>query len=519
MAELSFDAALHLAAIVQSSDDAIVSKDLNGVIQSWNQAAERMFGYTAAEAIGRSITIIIPTERLQEEVEVLARIRCGQRIEHFQTVRRRKDGTDVDVSLTVSPVRGSDGRVVGASKTARDVTLQNRLLRELESANRLKDEFLATLSHELRTPLNAILGYARIMQLSPPPDQRTKRAIEIVERNATALARLVADVLDLSRIVSGKVQLDVRACDLPSIIEEAIDVVRPAADARQIALDILLEPAAAPVWGDPARLQQVAWNLLSNAVKFTPAGGWVRVQLERVEGEQVELTVADSGIGIPSEFVPHVFDRFRQADSGYTRAHGGLGLGLALVRHFVELHGGTIWVESEGPGKGSTFGIRLPLMHSFAAALTSSGVESRPHLDLHARAKGARLAGVAVLAIDDEPDSLQLVADALRDAGARVIAVRSAGDALAAWEHRRPDVIVADVGMPGMSGYDFIRALRQREAVDGAQTPAAALTAYARPSDREQALAAGFQVHLSKPIDPSELVEAVGALVGRTAVK
>jgi CheY-like chemotaxis protein len=394
------------------------------------------------------------------------------------------------------------------------VTLQNRLRRELETANRLKDEFLATLSHELRTPLNAILGYARIMRLTPPADERTARAIEIVERNATALAQLVSDVLDLSRIVNGRVRLDVRACDLPSIVEQAIDVVRPAADARKIALHVDLDPAAAPVWGDPARLQQVVWNLLTNAVKFTPVGGWVRVQLARGDA-QVELTVSDSGIGVEPEFVPYVFDRFRQADGGYTRMHGGLGLGLALVRHFVELHGGTVSANSEGRDKGATFGVQLPLMQ----ALTAPSPDPEDTLPSAAppdrRLVPGRLDGVTILAVDDQPDSLQLAADALRDAGAVVTAVRSAVEALEAFGRQRPDAIVADLGMPGMSGYDFIRTLRATEIDAPSWTPAAALSAYARPMDRDRALAAGFQLHLTKPIDPMQLVAAIRTLLGR----
>jgi PAS domain S-box-containing protein len=361
MQEPEYDAASLLTAIIESSDDAIVSKDLNGIIRSWNRAAERMFGYTADEVIGRSITIIIPEDRLQEEGEVLARIRRGERVAHFETVRRRKDGGLLDISLTVSPIRASDGRLVGASKIARDITVQKRLQQELETANRVKDEFLATLSHELRTPLNAVLGYTRILRRGSSAGQTTTRTLEIIERNATALKQLVGDILDISRIVTGKIRLELQPCDLPAIVTTAVDTVRPAIQAKGLHLELDIDPKASPVWGDPERLQQVFWNLFSNAVKFTPQGGHVQVGVARADAH-VEITVRDTGVGISQEFLPHVFERFSQADSLHTRGHAGLGVGLAIVRHFVELHGGTVYASSDGAGRGATFCVELPLM-------------------------------------------------------------------------------------------------------------------------------------------------------------
>jgi PAS domain S-box-containing protein len=353
--------AFHLAAIIDSAEDAIVSKDVNGVVQTWNKAAERMFGYSAQEMIGESIRRIIPRERWHEEDEVLARIRTGRSIEHFETVRQRKDGSMIEISLSVSPIKTTSDVIIGASKIARDITAQRRLAREAEDANRVKDEFLAMLSHELRTPLNAVLGYTRMLREGHLAPDRRDRAIETIERNANVLAQLVADVLDVSSIVTGKVRLNMTSCDLGNLIQAGIDVVRPSAEAKGIAL--LVDSPATPVVisCDGERIQQVFWNLLSNAVKFTPAGH-VSIVLQNSAG-QATVTVTDTGIGIPATSIPFIFQRFWQGESAAQRGTGGLGLGLALARHFVELHGGTISAASEGPGKGATFTLTFPLAH------------------------------------------------------------------------------------------------------------------------------------------------------------
>ena len=352
--------AMRLAAIVESSDDAIVSKDLNGVILTWNHSAERMFGYTSREAIGRSITMIIPEDRLHEEVEVLRRIRAGILVDHFETVRRHKDGREVEISLTVSPIRDANGVVVGASKIARDIGEQKRLRQMADEAGRLKDEFLAVLSHELRTPLNTVLGYARILrqpQVTLDQEKRA-RALTVLERNAELLAKLVDEVLDTSRSMAGKLRLAIQRVNLEQIVRDAVEAMSPAAEAKNIALQLDVE-SRLDTLGDPDRLRQVVLNLLSNALKFTPLGGTVTVRVFR-DGPESVIEVTDTGVGIAPDHLPRVFQRFWQADASGSREYGGLGLGLALVRHLVELHGGNVSAASRGKGGGSTFTVRLP---------------------------------------------------------------------------------------------------------------------------------------------------------------
>ena len=359
--------ALQLAAIVDSSDDAIASKDLDGVIRSWNRAAERMFGFSAGEIIGTSVRLLIPEDRQAEEDEVLARIRAGHKVEHFETLRQRKDGSLFNVSLTVSPIRRPDGTVIGASKIARDITEKKRAEQERErlleiarEASRLKDEFLATLSHELRTPLNGIVGYVRLLQMGALAGEKRGDAIDAVGRCVGSLTQIIEDMLDVSSIVSGRLRLDIGPVDIAEVMRGALETVRPAIDAKEIRLEMSLQPGLPSVAGDADRLRQVFWNVLSNAVKFTHRGGEIRVRMAS-RGPEAEISVTDNGAGIPLDFLPFVFDRFRQADAGATRSTGGLGLGLAISRHLVELQGGRISVESRGPGTGATFRIELPL--------------------------------------------------------------------------------------------------------------------------------------------------------------
>ena len=362
-----------LAAIVESSDDAIVSKTLDGVITSWNGGAERMFGWPASMAIGQHITLIVPADRRAEEEEVLARLSRGERLDHFETVRVARDGRLIDVSLTVSPVRNRLGQIVGASKVARDISERRRLeeYRNLllkhehqartaaESLIRAKDQFLATISHELRTPLNAIFGWAKLLE-KPELDERSrKRAITAIVNGASAEARLVEDLLDLSRVVTGRLRLDMESISLREVVEAALETVRPAATAKQVELSAALDEVG-QMLGAPDRLQQVVWNLVANAVKFTQRGGRVDVALRRV-GDHAEVIVRDTGEGISPAMLPYVFQEFWQEESSVTRPHQGMGLGLTLVKHLVELHGGHVRAESVGKGEGATFTVALPL--------------------------------------------------------------------------------------------------------------------------------------------------------------
>ncbi|RBP41511.1 PAS domain S-box-containing protein [Roseimicrobium gellanilyticum] len=830
--------ALLLSAIVSSSDDAIVSKNLSGIITSWNPGAERIFGYSAEEAIGRSITMVIPEERQDEERQILEKIRSGQRVEHFDTVRRRKDGTEVHVSLTISPIKDPDGKIVGASKIARNITqrklaeelarkqraklevinqvgtslvaerdlsvlvqaitdagkelsgaafgaffytahneqgevftlytlsgapreafekfgiprntpifeptfrgtgvvrvpdvtldprygkmpphhgmpkghlpvrsylavpvasrsgevigglffghpepdvfkedaeaavvalaaqaavaienarlydalereltqqrVMERALRESEALStsvlnssadcikvmdlegrlssmntpgieafdlgsfddvkgklwsdlwveemrdevqravaqaaagstsrfngpcvtakgvskwwdvivtplrdadgkvnrltatsrditeqrktseealasaaeaerqsRMKDEFLATLSHELRTPLQSILGWTQMLRSGVCEEGELEQGLEVIDRNAQAQTKIIEDLLDMSRILSGKVRLDVQRVQVASVIESALETVKPAADAKNIRLQSILDPLARPISGDPARLQQVFWNLLSNAIKFTPRDGRVQILLERVNSH-LEVVVTDTGCGIEADFLPYVFERFRQADASTTRRHGGLGLGLAIVKNLTELHGGTARVKSPGVGQGSTFVICLPL----APIHVEPDDGSRRHPDAvngeRTMAPPPKLDGISVLVVDDEEDARMLIAKMLAKAGAQVHKAGSAKEAIEELKRILPDVLISDIGMPVADGYSLIRSVRALPAELGGRVPAIALSAYTRTEDRIRSISEGFQIHLSKPADAVELLAVVQSLFNAT---
>jgi PAS domain S-box-containing protein len=768
----------YLAAIVESSDDAIIGKTLDGVITSWNKGAEKMFGYLAEEAIGRPITMLIPSDHHFEEDKILARLRSGERIDHYVTTRVRKDRTLVTISLSVSPIKTSSGKIIGASKIARDITeaqraaeavkqseqlfhlladcapvmvwisgtnkqctffnkpwldftgrtmeqevgdgwaegvhpddlegclatyvssfearkefeMEYRLRRhdgvyrwvldkglplfagrdsftgyigsciditerkdaeealrvaeeqlrlvtenmaaavtrcsrdlcyvwtspvyanwlhrdpqeivgrpivdvigvdgfntirphidrvlaghkedyvafvnfagpgqcwihatyvptkdrngvvngwvavvtditerrrleeerehllnaeqkaraQAEQVSRLKDEFLATVSHELRTPLNAILGWATLLRAGGLSDQQSVQAMETIERNAKNQAQLIEDLLDVSRVITGKFRLDVRPVMLASVVESAISSVLPASDAKGIRIQTALDPNAGPVSGDAGRLQQIVWNLLSNAIKFTPRNGKVQIRVERINSH-VEINVSDTGQGIKAEFLPHVFDPFRQADAGTARQHGGLGLGLAIVRHLVELHGGRVTADSPGEGRGATFVVRLPLrIHH-----KDLGEGVHPTAPTPRRAiEGERpdLSGVKVLLIDDELDTRTLLRAVLEECNADVRDVGTAEGGLQMARDWDPSIVVSDIGMPGDDGYDFIRKFRESQAERSSRTPAVALTAYARAEDRVRALTAGYQVHVAKPVDPLEFVLVIAGQIPR----
>ena len=415
------------------------------------------------------------------------------------------------------PAFDEDGRVDSIVIVVHDVTPLAAAKHEAESANRLKDEFLATLSHELRTPLNAVLGYTQMLRGGAITPDRLPSVLETIERNAKLQEQLVSDVLDVSRIITGKLRLDVRAVDLTRVIQDALETVAPAASAKGVRLQPVIDHPGGPVAGDAQRLQQVVWNLLSNAVKFTPRGGRVQVRLQRVNSH-VEITVSDTGEGIPPGFLPHLFQRFQQADGSFTRSHSGLGLGLAISRHLVEAHGGRIEATSPGKGLGTTVRVELPLMivhdtiadEHDRAHPSAEPMPSAPDLVL------ANLEGIRVLLVDDDRDALQMASDALTFAGASVVTASNARQALAALERGRFDVAVLDIGMPEVDGYDLLKQIRRRSDDRQGGLPAAALSAYARSIDRTRSLKGGFQIHLSKPVQPTELAAAVLTLAGRT---
>ena len=827
-----------LSALIESADDAIISKTLEGIITSWNAGAERVFGYTADEVIGKPITILIPKDHENEEPAILARLRAGERIEHYETIRVRKDGKLINISLTVSPIIGPNGEIIGASKIARDITEQRqarraldeaserlklasttarlgdwswdaktdvvtlsettadilgvspsstitrtkmrelllneedreatklaidkalaehtdydleyrikrpdhseawvsakgrgiydedgsvigmlglvqdisirksneetlreqaealrtlneigktisaeldlhntvqavtdaateltgarfgsffynvlndegasymlytlagvpreafahfpmpratdlfgptfrgegvvriadvkldprygknspyygmpeghlpvtsylavpvisrsgevigglffghpapgvfterdeiivsglasqaaiamdnahlyeaakkaradaeraaaeneRLYKQAEESSRLKEEFLATISHELRTPLSAILGWARMLRMGQLSPENSAKALDTIERNARAQAQLVDDLLDVSRIITGKLRMDVRPADPNSFIDAAVESVKPAADAKGLRIQKIVDTGPISIPGDPVRLQQVVWNLLSNAIKFTPRGGRVQIRSERVNSH-LEVVVSDTGQGIAPEFLPHVFDRFRQADQKTSRHHGGMGLGLAIVRHLVEMHGGTVRANSDGEGKGATFTVMLPIAPLYQVDASGGRVHPGARDLLPPTDSADRLDGLRILAVDDEPDTRELLRQGLEFLGAKVKVVGSAAEAIDSLRGSVPDILISDIGMPGTDGYDLIKQVRALPPDRGGKVPAIALTAYTRVEDRLQALRAGYDMHVPKPVELAELV-AVAASVSR----
>jgi PAS domain S-box-containing protein len=650
----------YLAAIVESSDDAIISKDLDGTIRSFNAAAEELFGYRADEIIGRPVLVLIPPERQDEEMDILARLRRGERVKHFETVRVTKSGERVDVSLTVSPVRSQSGEIIGASKIARDirehkrdvaalaaqqewfrVTLgsigdaviasdhdgrvtflnpeaerltgwslpealqqplsevfhivheesrkrvenpaekvlrmghvvglanhtaliarngaewpiadsaapirdhdgnvlgvvlvfreiadlrrgeqqarsaaaeRERLLQneraarsEAERANRVKDDFVAMVSHELRTPLNAILGWIELLKQKNADPALLAHGLEVVGRNTRLQAQLISDLLDVSRIASGKLQLELEAVRLDELVEQSIESFQPAAAEKGIEVEMAIARPVPAMLGDPGRLQQVAWNLLSNAIKFTPNGGNVSVHL-RSANEHIELTVTDSGVGIRPELLPNIFERFRQGATTSTRRHGGLGLGLSITKHLVELHGGSISAWSGGDDQGATFTVELPVRSTDQPGTPRGPTEIATAAHI---ADGVSLDGIRILVVEDDLDTRDLVRRLLESYRAQVTVAASAPEALELMRTGRMDVLLSDIGLPDMDGYDLIRAIRQPGGPD-ANIPAIALTAFARAEDRTRTLRAGFNAHLAKPVDPTELIVVVGSFL------
>jgi signal transduction histidine kinase/ActR/RegA family two-component response regulator len=513
-------------------------------IRAWNHWLEERSELSADEVLGRNLLEVyteLEKRRLDRHykwvLEGQTRILSQRLHGHLlplPTDANMSGFTEMQQTARISPLIDDGGRVIGTMTVIEDVTervareaeLQAQIdartqalarekaaREEAEQANHLKDEFLATVSHELRTPLTAILGWSNMLLTGGLGVEAHERALETIHRNAQAQNQLISDLLDVSRIISGKLRLDLRTVELPSIIEAAVEATLPAAEAKGIRLTTELNRRAGPINGDADRLQQVVWNLLSNAIKFTPEGGQIRVKLESVNS-RVEITVQDSGIGISPEFLPHVFDRFRQADPGTNRAHGGMGLGLSIVRQLVELHGGTVRAESEGVGKGTTFAVSLP----FVTGLEETQRARRSPLTDAARMEidcPTSLSGLRVLVVDDEADTRDMLRAVLEHCKIEVITAGSASEALEAIVQVRPDILITDLGMPEEDGYSLIAKVRELPAERGGQIPAAALTAYVRAEDRVKVLRAGFQLHVPKPIEPAELVTVVANLAGR----
>ncbi len=636
---LSTTEAALLAAIVESSDDAIISTDLAGIIATWNKGAERIFGYTTAETIGRSFTILIPAESFEGESQILKEVLKGKRVEHYETVRQRKDGSLIDISLTISPLKDEDGNIVGAAKIARDIServkrekqirYQARLLNaveqaviaidldgkilslnsfaewlygwleqevvgrnlleiisapdpqqetdeifsrihrgdswsgelhvkrkdeseftamvthspihneqgqligmvvvsrditaskqaeedhaklleserqaraEAEEANRIKDEFLATISHELRNPLNVILGYSEVLVRSQEANESefVQRAAEILRRNAIAQAQLVSDLLDLSRLQLGKFSLNRQVVSLTKTINDAVETVRDEADAKGLQVKIEMLNELVFVDGDPLRMEQIVWNLLNNAVKFTPSGGTVTVKLAKKNG-LAQLAVADTGQGIEPKFLPHVFEIFRQADATISRRHGGMGIGLALVQQLVQLQGGSVSVSSGGAGRGAEFTISLPV--------TTEATEPRKTGGL---VQPNALTGMRILVVDDSADTVDMLRTLLEMDGAMVSTAGGGPEALEILEKESFDVILSDISMPGMDGFELLNRLRKLPS--GRDVPVLALTGFGRAEDVERAKSEGFFSHITKPVDVSAIVAMLQKLPTR----
>ena len=504
--------------LVDNSHELMCTHDLEGRIISVNPWAARVLGYTSGALVGSNVRDGLLPEYRDQFDDYIRTVKTKGSAKGVMQVRTATGETRLWEYYNTLRTQGVETPIVRGM--AHDVTERRHALAreklariEAEAANRLKDEFLSTLSHELRTPLMAIVGWSHLLLRGDLEPEKQQQALETIARNAKSQGRLINELLEVSRIITGKLRLDFGTCELQPVIEAATESMRPTAAAKAVRLQLLLDADVGPVFGDRERLQQVVWNLLSNAVKFTPGGGFVKVTLHG-DNSHAEITVTDSGEGIKPDFLPHVFDRFRQADGTTTRTYGGLGLGLAIVRHLVELHGGVVRAESAGKGQGATFIVRIPLMlptegqveverRQPAQAVVESGEQSQS------------LDGLRVLVVDDELDARELVTTMLERCGAEVFAAASVGEALERLESWKPSVLIADIGMPGEDGYDLIRKVRDLSKERGGRTPALALTAYARTEDRVRALSAGYQMHLSKPVDQLELAAVVARLAER----
>jgi PAS domain S-box-containing protein len=516
-----------LNVTLRSIGDAVITTDPAGTVTLLNPVAQALTGWTEAAAVGQPIETVfhIVQEDTRRRIEnPVSKVFREGRIVGLanHTILIARDGRETPIEDSAAPIRGADGALIGIVLVFRDASerresernrhaiLQREqdARREAEALSRSKDEFVATVSHELRTPLNAIFGWVRLLRSGNLNAAQHAHALEVVERNTRAQAQLIEDLLDMSRVITGNLRLEMRRVDLANVVRAAADSVKPAAEAKELTVELDLDPRVGPISGDADRLQQIVWNLLTNCVKFTPKGGRIDVSLQ-AEGSDAVLRITDSGIGIGPELLPHVFERFRQGTSSASRAHGGLGIGLALVRHLTEMHGGTATAASDGEGRGATFTVRIPMLGTRAAAETAPLVTP----DALANARSAALEGLDILVVDDDADARDLISTALRHAGAEVMPAASARDALELLQSRAPDLVVSDIAMPNGTGYDLVRQIRASAQL--ASIPAIALTAYGRLEDRERALNAGFNFHIAKPVEPMHLVHAVATAVGR----
>ena len=503
-------------SLIKDAPDPVFVSDLEGKILQANDAVSDLLGFREDEVVEQSVSRFISADETREFVAALREVVVHGVSRNVPLHPRSASGDVISTTLNASALRHASGEVIGAIGILRDMRAYEQVLhdleesrRELHDANQAKDQFLAVVSHELRTPLTAMLGWVRLLTTGTVDASASARALEVIERNVKLLAQLIEDLLDVSRIVAGKLRLEMGPVAPVTVVESAVEAVQALADAKSISLKVMLDPSAGPVRGDPDRLQQVIWNLLANAIKFTPSRGRVDVRLERFNNH-TRLVVRDTGRGINPDLLPHIFDRFRQDEQA--PRYGGLGLGLAIVRHIVDLHGGTVKAESEGEGRGATFTVELPLPSEQVASSPEPAVVYR-------RAEGpsrlVNLSGRRILVVDDEADARELLTTILGRAGADVAAAASADEALTTLPRWRPDVLVSDIGMPGDDGYALIRKIRALPPDEGGNVRALALTAYARSEDRIRALEAGFQTHVSKPVDPLELTALLDALAPR----
>lgn len=514
------EAQARLAAIIESSDDAIVSKTLDGVIQTWNKGAERIFGWAADEVIGKPITIIIPPDRLGEEPNILARIRAGERIEHFETVRVTKDGRLIDISVTISPVRDASGCIIGASKIARDITSQKqfeaqivaakdaaeqarrvaetakqdaeRARLEAENANRAKDRFLSILSHELRTPLTPVLAAMSLLERDSSLPEQALELTRMIRRNIETEARLVDDLLDLTRIARGKIQLRLEIVDVHAVLRNLVTMLTPHVEEKRLTIALSLHAKRPHIWADAGRFQQILLNILSNAVKFTPEGGTITLRTANENGA-IKIEIADTGIGIDPEALPRLFKPFEQGEQTVTRQFGGLGLGLSIVKSLVEMHKASVSVTSEGHNKGATFTLRFN-------EVTPSASPAPHELPApHGRTKNAR-----ILLVEDHVDTRRVLVKLLHSLGCLVTTASTVKEAIAAAEHEKFDLLLSDIGLPDGSGLDVMRNLSSRFNLKGI-----ALSGFGQDVDMRKSSEAGFATHLTKPVSLEVLEQVI----------